>query len=174
MLSDLGTQFVSDIFYEPKKSWETDSIHASLKHPQTVGLVERHIIRQKARRNPPTARTGCLLLNPLSTEQSTICPKLIQNSLSLFRVEKVLNDSNYVIGKIGVSHTQIVHRIRLRQILLRGPNIKWWSLGMIILKSSRHPMLEQYSAEQCFFDTGVPFLLELDETAPTSKATKSC
>ena len=43
--------------------------------------------------------------------------------------------------------------------------------GMIILKCLRQTNVGTIEWGAIFFDTGVPFLLELDETAPTSKAT---
>ena len=41
ILSDLGTQFVSDLFHELTQLLEIKTSHASLKHPQTIGVVER-------------------------------------------------------------------------------------------------------------------------------------
>ena len=40
ILSDLGTQFVSDLFHELTQLLEKNS-HFSLTHPQTIGVVER-------------------------------------------------------------------------------------------------------------------------------------
>ena len=40
-LSDLGTSFVSELLHELTKLLEIQIEHASLKHPQTVGVVER-------------------------------------------------------------------------------------------------------------------------------------
>ena len=42
--------------------------------------------------------------------------KTVQVWLPLYRVEKVLTDSNYIIRKTGTHFTQCVHRIRLRPI----------------------------------------------------------
>ena len=41
ILSDLGTTFVSELFHELTRLLEVQLKHASLKHPQTVGVVER-------------------------------------------------------------------------------------------------------------------------------------
>ena len=41
ILSDLGTTFVSELFHEFTKLLEVQLKQASLKHPQTVGVVER-------------------------------------------------------------------------------------------------------------------------------------
>ena len=41
ILSDLGTSFVSELMHELMKLLEIQLEHASLKHPQTVGVVER-------------------------------------------------------------------------------------------------------------------------------------
>ena len=39
--TDLGTQFVSELFHELTTFLEIKILHASLKHPQTIGVVER-------------------------------------------------------------------------------------------------------------------------------------
>ena len=41
ILSDLGTSFVAELFHELSKLLEIQLEHASLKHPQTIGVVER-------------------------------------------------------------------------------------------------------------------------------------
>ena len=41
ILSDLGTAFVSELMHERTIMLEIRHEHASLKHPQTVGVVER-------------------------------------------------------------------------------------------------------------------------------------
>ena len=76
----------------------------------------RRYYDRKAKANPRTEQTCCLLLNPLLTEQSAFSPELIQKWLALYGVERVLTDSNYLIRKIGTNYAQIVHRIRLRPI----------------------------------------------------------
>ena len=40
ILSDLGTQFVSDLFHELTQLLEIKISQVSLKHPQTIGVVE--------------------------------------------------------------------------------------------------------------------------------------
>ena len=41
ILSDLGTQFVSELFHALNRLLEIKISHASLKQPQTIGVVER-------------------------------------------------------------------------------------------------------------------------------------
>ena len=41
ILSDLGTSFVAELIHELSKLLEIQLEHASLKHPQTIGVVER-------------------------------------------------------------------------------------------------------------------------------------
>ena len=43
ILSDLGTSFVSEVLHELTKLLEIQLEHANLKHPQTVGVVERSL-----------------------------------------------------------------------------------------------------------------------------------
>ena len=58
----------------------------------------------------------CLLLNPSLLTQSEFVGKSNTIWLSLYRVEKILTKSNYLIRKVGTPYTQCVHRIRLRPI----------------------------------------------------------
>ena len=217
MQTDLGTQFVSESFHELTILLEIKISHASLKHPQTIGVVEtahaaltrilklnstqtftnwhkylnlatfihntsyhtsigcaptvifhwrdptkpldlrfysnciqktafdydfveslrddmlkkfknaketlakslnryRRYYDRKARTNPLKLHSRCLLLNPKLTKQSGFSPKLIGKWLALYRVEKVLTDSNCLIRKVVTNYTQIVHGMRLRPI----------------------------------------------------------
>ena len=47
ILSDLGTGFTSKLFHELTKLLDIELQHASLKHPQTVGVVERSLASLK-------------------------------------------------------------------------------------------------------------------------------
>ena len=71
---------------------------------------------KKAEEKPLRLLSYCLLLNPKLTSQKTQISKATQVWIPLYRVEKVLTDSNYIIRKIGTNFTQCVHRIRLRPV----------------------------------------------------------
>ena len=259
IMSDLGTQFVSELLHELTQLPEIKISHASLKHPQTIGVVERspaavaRILKlnsnqsftnwhkyvplatfihntsyhtsigcsptvlfhgrepmkpldlrfyssciqkaafnydfvdslkdemlkqfskakeslaksftryrryydQKARANPLKEQTYCLLLNPKLTEQSAFSPKLIQKWLAMYRIEKVLTDFNYMIGKVGTNYTQIVHRIRTRPII---PQYQVDDIGDIDPENFQtDPLSDKYRGEQDYFDKGLPGLLE--------------
>ena len=72
---------------------------------------------QKAKAKPLKVHSYCMLLNPLLCSQSDFSVKHLQAWLPLYRIEKVLTDSNYIIRKVGTVFTQCVHRIRLRPIV---------------------------------------------------------
>ena len=55
-------------------------------------------------------------MNPKLLEQLTVIASQVQKWLPLYKVEKVLTDSNYIIRKINTNCTQCVHRIRLKPI----------------------------------------------------------
>ena len=115
---------------------------------------------RKVRANPITANTYCLLLNPRLTEQSALDSKLIQKWLALYRIEKVLTDSIYLIRKVGTNYTQIVHRIRLRPI---KPQFQVKHIDEINSDNFQtDPTLGHYRGEQDFFDNGLPSLLDND------------
>ena len=60
---------------------------------------------QKALAQPLVLHSLCLLLNPLLTNQSDTRNKSLQVWLPLYRVEKVLTNSNYIVRKVGTNHT---------------------------------------------------------------------
>ena len=55
-------------------------------------------------------------MNPKLLEQSTVIASQVQKVLPLYKVEKVLTDSNYIIRKVNTNYTQCVHRIRLKPV----------------------------------------------------------
>ena len=127
----------------------------------------RRYYDQKARANPLTEHTYCLLLNPRLTEQSAFSPKLIQKWLALYRVERVLTAANYLIRKTGTNCTQIVHRIRLRPI---KPQCQVTDIEDINPENFQtDPTLGCYRGDQDFFDNGLPYLLDNDQGAPEKK-----
>ena len=67
----------------------------------------------KAEAKPLELFSYCLLLNPRLVNQSDLSHKAVQIWLPLYKVEKVLTNSNYLIRKVGTPFTQCVHRIRL-------------------------------------------------------------
>ena len=114
----------------------------------------RRYYDRKARANPLTEHTFCLLLNPRLTEQSASSPKIIQKWLALYRVERVLTAANYLIRKTGTNYTQIVHRIRLRPI---KPQYQVTDIEDINPENFQtDPTLGCYRGDQDFFDNGLP------------------
>ena len=55
------------------------------------------------------------------TRQNDRIRKAVQTWLPLYRVEKVLTHTNYIIRKIGTNYAECVHRIRSRPIKLTEP-----------------------------------------------------
>ena len=77
----------------------------------------RSYFDRKAAAHPLKLNSYCLLLNPILTTQSEFASKSAQIWLPLYRVEKVLTSSNYLIRKVGSNYTQIVHRLRLKPFI---------------------------------------------------------
>ena len=61
---------------------------------------------KKAAAKPLTQHSFCLLLNPKLTTQQQVADKSVQVWLPLYRVEKVLTNSNYIIRRVGTNYTQ--------------------------------------------------------------------
>ena len=263
ILSDLGTTFVSELFHELTKLLEVQLKHASLNHPQTVGVVERshgalkRILKlqtneqwndwykyvplaafihntsfhstigcsptalfhgrepikpldvrfnnrmierfspnseyvfalqdamhkkfsetkeklttmynkyrtyydHKAEAKPLGTFSYCLLLNPRLMTQSDFASKSLPIWLPLYRIEKVLTNSNYIIRKVGTNYTQCEHRIRLRPVEPQG---RVDDLRVIDFQNfQRDPSLGQFRGEPYLFDASIPSLL--DNTQP--------
>ena len=71
---------------------------------------------QKPSAKPIPEKSNCSLLHPKLLEQSTVIASQVQKWLTLYKVEKVLTDSIYIIRKVNTSNTHCVHRIRLKPI----------------------------------------------------------
>ena len=82
----------------------------------TAYLKYKKYYDQKASAKPIPEKSFCLLLNLKLLEQSTVIASQVQKWLPLYKVEKVLTDSNYIIRKVNTNYTQCVHRIRLKPI----------------------------------------------------------
>ena len=269
ILSGLRTTFVSELFHELTKLLEVQLKHASLKHPQTVGVVERshsalkRILKletneqwndwykyvplalfihntsyhstigcsptalfhrrepikpldlrfsnrmierfspnseyvfalqdamnkkfsetkeelttmynkyrtyydNKAEAKPLALFSYCLLLNPRLMTQSDFVSKSLPIWLPLYRVEKILTNSNYIIRKVGMNYTQCVHRIRLRPV---DPQGRVDDLRVIDFQNfQRDPSLGQFRGEPYIFDESVPSLLDTSQQASLPQA----
>ena len=82
----------------------------------TAYLKYKKYYDQKASAKPIPEKSFCLLLSPKLLEQSMVIASQVQKWLPLYRVEKALTDSNYIIRKVNMNYTQFVHRIRLKPI----------------------------------------------------------
>ena len=82
----------------------------------TAYLKYKKYYDQKASAKPIPEKSFCSLLNPKLLEQSTVIASQVQKWLPLYKVEKVLTDSNYIIRKVNTNYTQCVHRIRMKPI----------------------------------------------------------
>ena len=71
---------------------------------------------RKAEAVPLKIAEYCLLFNPKLFDECEKMSNMQCKWMALYKVEKVLTRSNYLIRKIGTNHTQIVHRVRLKSI----------------------------------------------------------
>ena len=112
----------------------------------------------KAEAKPLALFSYCLLLNPKLMTQSDFASKSLPIWLPLYRIEKILTNSNYIIRKVGTNYTQCVHRIRLRPVTPQG---RIDDLTVINFASfQRDPSLGHYRGEPTLFDESIPSLLE--------------
>ena len=112
----------------------------------------------KAEAKPLALFSYCLLLNPKLMTQSDFASKLLPIRLPLYRFEKILTNSNYIIRKIGTTYTQFVHRIRFRPVTPQG---RIGDVTVINFENfQRDPSLGHYRDEPTLFDESIPSLLE--------------
>ena len=78
---------------------------------------------QKAEAQPLKLHFLLLLPNTWLTRQNDSTQKAVQTRLPLFRLERLVTNSNYIIRKTGTIHTQCVHLIRLISINLNSLEI---------------------------------------------------
>ena len=98
----------------------------------------------------PLAVFYCLLLNPKLMTQSDFASKSLPIWLPLYRIEKFLTNSNFIIRKVGTNYTQCVHRIRLRPV---SPQGRIDDLTVINFENFRgETSLGHYRGEPTLFD----------------------
>ena len=95
-----------------------DAATASFERAKESMIAAYHNYRQyydrKANATPLDLHSYCLILEPKSVTQNDPLSKGKLKWLPLYRVEKVLTNSNYIVRKVGTNETQCLHRMRLR------------------------------------------------------------
>ena len=114
------------------------------------------IMTKNAAAKPLMQPQYCLLLNPCLFAQSDFAAKSNTIWLSLYRVEKILTKSHYLIRKVGTPYTQCVHRIRLRPIT---PNYQVEGIQLTVDDFRPDPSLGKYRSEHEMFDDALEDLL---------------
>ena len=90
--------------------------------------------------------------------QSDFASKLLPIWLPLYRIERILTNSNYIIRKVDTNYTQFVHRIRLRPVTPQG---RIDDLTVINFENfQQDPSLGHYQGKPTLFDESIPSLLE--------------
>ena len=84
--------------------------------------------------------------------------------IPLYRVEKVLTNSNYIIRKVGTTYTQCVHRICLRAVDSQHQPDDVEPIDPVKFRTD--PSLRNYRSEPGLFDDYLPRLL--DDIQPES------
>ena len=111
---------------------------------------------EKALSSPLALNSFCLLLDPKLMNQSDFGYKSMTVWLPLYRIERLLTNSNYLIRKVGTLFTQCVHRIRPYTL-----NVKPSDLDDIDPdKFVPEPLLGKNRLEPQLFDEQIPKLLE--------------
>ena len=126
----------------------------------TAYLKYKKYYDQKASAKPIPEKSFCLLLNPKLLEQSIVIASQVQKWLPLYKVEKVLTDSNYIIRKVNTNYTQCVHRIRLKPI---KPSETPEDLEVINPANFQPDPSRKQNMEPDLFDKHIPELINEQE-----------
>ena len=111
-----------------------------------------------AKAKPLAFFSSCLLLSPKLMTRSDFASKALPIWLPLYRIEKILTNSNYIFRKFVTNYTQSVHTISLRPLTPQG---RIDDLTVNKFESfQRHPSLGLYRGETTLFDESIPSLLE--------------
>ena len=105
---------------------------------------------KKAAAKPLANQQYCLLLNPSVLAQSDFAAKSTTIFLSLYKVEKILTKSNYLMRKIGTPYTQCVHRVGFRPIT---PNYEVEDISVTTDDFRPDPGWGKYRSEHEMFDS---------------------
>ena len=114
---------------------------------------------KKAAAKPLVHKQYCLLLNPSLMTQSDFAAKSCSIWLSLYKLEKVLTKSNYLIRKIGTPYTQCVHRMRLKPITTKY-DVE--DINVTLQDFKPDPSLGKYRSEHEIFDEALEKSLNED------------
>ena len=126
----------------------------------TAYLKYKKYYDQKALAKPIPEKSFFLLLNPKLLEQSTVIASQVEKWLPLYKVEKALTDSNYIIRKVNTNYTQCVHRIRLKPI---KPSETPEDLDVINPTNCQPDPSRKQHMEPDLFDKHIPELINEQE-----------
>ena len=107
---------------------------------------------------PVALFSPCLLLSPkLMMTQSDFASESLPIWLPVYRVAKILTNSNYIVRQLGTNYTQCVQRIRLRPVT---PRSRVEDLTVINFENCLcDPLLGHFRCQPTVFDESIPSLL---------------
>ena len=73
------------------------------------------ITSKKGKASPLNEKENCFILQPTADQEGSKIPFPDFRWIGPYLVEKVLPNSNYIVGKLNTNKTQILHRFRLRK-----------------------------------------------------------
>lgn len=98
-----------------------DNVRQMHARNKTCIIEAYHKYRQyydrKAHAKPLQRHSYCLMLNPKSSVPNDPLNRSHIQWLPLYRVEKILTHSNYIVRKVGTLFTHCINRVRLRPII---------------------------------------------------------
>ena len=114
---------------------------------------------RKAAAVPLKLNDYCVMLSPKLSNEHEKISNLQCKWNGLYRIEKVLSRSNYVVRKVNTNHTQIVHRVRLKPIIpqyevedLTNIDSKQFIPDPLVAEALREPKLFDNSLEDMLYN----------------------
>ena len=118
----------------------------------------REYYDRKAKAAPLKLHYYCMLLSPKFSTEHEKMSNLECKWTALFRIEKVLTRSNYLIRRVNTNNTKIVHRVRLKPIKpqykiqdLQNIDEKLFKADPMIAEALREPNLFDHALEELTF-----------------------
>ena len=112
---------------------------------------------KKSKAFPLKVHEYCMLLNPQISNTHEKLGKLECKWTGIYRIEKILTRSNYLIRKVNTNFTQIVHRVRLKPF---KPQYKVEDIQLIDDKNfCEDPLIPEVLKEPQLFDCQVEHIV---------------
>ena len=103
---------------------QVERIHQDVREKATQAYIKYNVYNDKKANASMLKEVDYVYaLQPKADHQGSKIPLTELRSLGPYNIEKLLNNNNYLVRKIGTNSTQVLHRMRMRQYTPRQPKV---------------------------------------------------